>query len=62
MNTFRFNPLPEELLTGEIDFAILIREKPRLYVAWSKTKEGPARFDYPAAQADLRDLMQGKSE
>jgi hypothetical protein len=37
-------------------------KKPRVfcdagkYVAWTPTREGPARPDYAAAQADLRDM------
>lgn len=43
----------DELLTGKIDRAILQRGKH--YIAWTKTWEGPARPDYAAALADLRD-------
>jgi hypothetical protein len=28
-----------------------------LYVAWTPTWEGPARFDYQAAAADLREKL-----
>lgn len=31
-------------------------ERPR-YVAWTPTREGPARPDVPAAMADLRDML-----
>ncbi len=53
--TYKYNPSSEELLSGNLDYAIL--ERDQCFVAWSKTKEGPARSDFPAASADLRDML-----
>jgi len=33
------------------------REACLLFYAWTKSREGPPRYDYPAAAADLRDLI-----
>ncbi len=60
MATYKFNPSFEELLSGKLDYAILVRKPTghqQYFVAWSRTKEGPARPDFPAACADLRDML-----
>lgn len=65
MPTFAFNPSPAMLLSPEhpvIDYAILRRDtpngrSPHVYIAWSRTREGPGRPDYSAAMADVRDML-----
>lgn len=51
MQTTR-NPTIDALLSGQVAHAII--ERDGKYVAWTRTWEGPARPDYPAALADLR--------
>jgi hypothetical protein len=55
MATYKYNPSFEELLSGKLDYAILVREP--YFVAWSRTKEGPARPDFDAADADLSVML-----
>ena len=52
---YKFNPSPTELLSGEIHAAIIIRN--RLFIAWTRAWEGPARPDYMGARADLLDRL-----
>ncbi len=54
--TYKYNPSSEELLSGKLDYAILVRDQ-YFFVAWSKTKEGPARPDSAAAAEDLGDML-----
>jgi hypothetical protein len=51
---FKLNPTTHELMSGEIDYAILCRNDG--YMAWSKTREGPIRPDFAAAVADVKDM------
>ena len=51
------SPTAEQLLTGLIDVAVIQRGS--FYIAWTKTKEGIARYDYAAAHADLLDMTKG---
>ena len=47
---------PEQRLSGEYDYGIIALrggDGDRLYAAWTKTWEGPARPDRIAALADL---------
>ena len=48
---------PKQRLSGEFDCGIiaLAGTTERLYAAWTKTWEGPARPDRGAAIADLRE-------
>ncbi len=50
-----YNPTPQDLLSGQLDSAILLRQGG--YVAWTRIKEGPLRPDLPAAKADLSDML-----
>ncbi len=61
MATYKYNPSFEELLSGRLDYAILVRKtgERQLFVAWSKTKEGPARPDFSEAAGDLGDMLDG---
>jgi hypothetical protein len=52
---YKYNPSFEELLSGRLDYAILVCDQ--CFVAWSKTGEGPTRPDFLAAAADLRDML-----
>lgn len=51
---YKFNPTFDELLSGELESAVLVRGGQ--YVAWTRTWEGPSRPDLPAAKADLADV------
>jgi hypothetical protein len=53
--TYKYDPSSEELLSGKLDYAILVRDQ--CFIAWSRTKEGPARTDFPTASADLRGML-----
>jgi hypothetical protein len=55
MAAYKYNPSFEEMLSGKLDYAILVRNQ--CFIAWSRTKEGPARPDFLAASADLRDML-----
>jgi hypothetical protein len=61
MATYKYNPSFEELLSGRLDYAILVRKpytgEHQCFIAWSKTKEGLARPEFVAAAADLRDML-----
>lgn len=45
----------QALLSGKIDRAVI--QDGKLWIAWTKTWEGPPRPDYAAASADLRDYL-----
>lgn len=56
---YKYNPPPAELLTGQIDAAVL--EKGGAYVAWTKDWQGPGRPDLPAAKSDLLDRFDAEA-
>jgi hypothetical protein len=46
---------PDERCSGRFDCSVL--RIGRLFVAWTRTKEGPGRPDFATALADLRDIL-----
>lgn len=50
---------PEQRLSGRYDYGIITFNTPggKMFAAWTKTAEGPARPDRISALADLRDML-----